>query len=72
MSQKKKKIPEEFKYNGFVFRRVYLSSQAINYIKSFRKVRKEAGYYTKLKTYDGKPILYVSKRKRDRGHIELE
>lgn len=68
-----KKIPREFKYNGFEFMRAYSPAagmsrkNAMKNIDTIRKRRRKLGFYTKLKTYDGELILYVSTKKKTEG-----
>ena len=60
----KRKIPNEFKCNGFEFKRMYLSISETNYVDSMRRNYREDGYYTKVRKYEGKPVLYVSKKRK--------
>jgi hypothetical protein len=63
MSAEKKKIPDSFHYNNVEFDRKVATKKS-DYMDKERKKYKDDGYYTKVKVYDGLPVLFVSRKHR--------
>jgi hypothetical protein len=66
----RERVPETKKtsYTGALMRsKLTYEEFQTNYIKKVRAEKRKAGYYTKVKTYDDVPILYISRKKKDQG-----
>ncbi len=67
-ARKLKKVPKEFKYNGYEFTKMFASGNpGSDYINRKRKIYRKDGYYTKVKKIGNQRVLYISKRKKQQG-----